>query len=144
MAESWPPPPKLTIQYTPPLPAQITNILALIFSPNQSYFANNSFTPPYKRWNGNIIGVGVFNGPLQIEIDVKLLGYPNIVWVELYVLFLAIENSKALNTYTFFFIDNLNNILPPTQPYKMPSLPAQPYWQTPHCTHHSWHQNLMS
>jgi hypothetical protein len=53
---------------TPPLLVAITNILPLHFSPSQSYYIDNSFTPLDKEGHGNNIGAKVYNGPSLLHI----------------------------------------------------------------------------
>ena len=69
-----------------------------------------SFTPSDGQGEGNIVGLGIFNTQLVINIIAKLLSYPNILRAKLYALLLAIEQTKKLTTGNFIFTDKLNNI----------------------------------
>lgn len=57
--------------------------------------------------------MGVYNGPFQIHIAMKLMGYLNILQVELFAILLAIEHTRSLNMDAFIFTNNLNNIYIP-------------------------------
>jgi len=71
---------------------------------------NRPFTPFDGQREENITCSDIFNTPLSNNIHVKLLGYPNILRVELFALLLAIEDIKKLTMDTFIFTNNLNSI----------------------------------
>ena len=84
-----------------PNPPTNTSILLLRFQPAHSYYTDGSFTLPDGEGKDNIVGAGVFNRSLQVNIIAHLPEYPNILIVEIYALLITAVYTIMLSMNTF-------------------------------------------
>lgn len=68
------PPPQPNHTHTS-TPNSITNLHSLRFHPKDSYYTNNTFTPPNNNEQGNIASSGIYNEPTNTNIVAKLPHY---------------------------------------------------------------------
>ena len=143
------PPPNNTT--TPPLPPTYNHIHTLKYHPQQCIYTDESFIPPSKNSEGQIVGnttgSGLYSPNNNTQISERLSGYQNILRAELNAILIAIETIQTTQWDTHIFTDSLNiinlvnnHIQHPTSQHHHPdklliaAIIHQIYW-TPHMIH---------
>ena len=105
--------PKIKIPKSPPYHTNLsTNTLK--YQPQQCIYTDGSFIPPSITpeglVEGNIAGSGVYSPHENTKISERLLGYPNILRVELNAILIAIKHIQHTQRDTYIFTYSLNSI----------------------------------
>ena len=108
-------PPPIKDTSTTPLPTKYNHIHPLKFQSQQCIYTDGSFIPPSTnpegQIEGNTAGSGIYNPNNNIQISERLLGYKNILRVELNAILIAIKTIQTTQIDTHIYRHPQQHIL---------------------------------